>query len=318
MATMLTHDTLDAVLVEARERGASALWTATNRSSPEPAPSAIPFVWKYAELRALLLRAADLISAEESQRRVLRLDNPGLASGRTTDTLFAGLQCILSGERAPSHRHTPFALRLVLEGNGAYTSVDGERLWMEPGDLILTPSWSYHDHGKIGDGPMIWLDGLDTPLFRFMGIGFQEKWAAASETLTDAAPDTNLRFPWIEMRARLDAEPGSYATLPYLDRYTGSQIGKTIGARAERLSGGVRSPRRRMTASNVFNVIAGRGRSIIGTTTLEWEPGDTFAVPAWYPHAHEALGTETAYLFSYSDRPMLESLGLYREDPAGP
>jgi gentisate 1,2-dioxygenase len=314
---MLTNDTLDAVLAQARERGASALWTATNRPSRQPAPGAIPYVWKYAELRPLLLRAADLISAEEAQRRVFRLDNPGLDPGRTTDTLFAGLQCILSGERAPAHRHTPFALRLVLEGSGAYTSVDGERLWMEPGDLILTPSWRYHDHGKIGDGPMIWLDGLDVPLFRFMGIAFQEAWTAARETLTDAPPDSNLRFPWAEMRSRLDTEPGPYAAIPYLDRYTGAHIGKTIGARAERLSGGLRSPRRRTTACNIFNVIAGRGRSTIGTTTLEWGPGDTFAVPAWYPHMHEALGTEAAYLFSYSDRPMLESLGLYREEPVG-
>jgi gentisate 1,2-dioxygenase len=314
---MLTTDTLDAVLAQASDLGASALWAATNRPPREPAPAAIPFVWKYAALRSLLLRAAELISAEEAQRRVLRLDNPGLESGRTTDTLFAGLQCILAGERAPAHRHTPFALRLVLEGTGAYTSVDGERLWMEPGDLILTPSWRYHDHGKIGDGPMIWLDGLDIPLFRFMGITFQEAWTVARETLTDAPPDSNLRFSWVDMRARLDAELGPYAALPYLDRYTGAQISKTIGARAERLSGGVRSPGRRMTASNIFNVIAGRGRTIVGATTLEWEQGDTFAVPAWYPHAHEALGAETAYLFSYSDRPMLESLGIYREDAVG-
>jgi gentisate 1,2-dioxygenase len=310
---MLTRDSLDTVLAQARESGASALWTATNRASRQPAPSAIPYIWKYEVLRALLLRAADFITAEEAQRRVFRLDNPGLESGRTTDTLFAGLQCILSGERAPAHRHTPFALRLVIEGNGAYTSVDGERIWMEPGDLILTPSWRYHDHGKTGEGPMIWLDGLDTPLFRYMGIAFQEAWTAARESLADAPPDSNLRFPWVEMRARLDSEPGPYAMLFYLDRYTGAQIGKTIGARAERIAGGVRSPGRRMTASNIFNVIAGSGHTTIGSTTVEWEPGDTFAVPAWYPHTHEAHGTETAYLFSYSDRPMLESLGLYRE-----
>lgn len=315
---MLTRDTLDAVLAEAHDNGASALWTATNRATAEPTPSAVPHLWKYAVLRELLLRAAALITAEQAQRRVLRLDNPALESGRTTDTLFAGLQCILSGERAPAHRHTPFALRLVLEGNGAYTSVDGERIWMEPGDLILTPSWRYHDHGKIGEGPMIWLDGLDTPLFRFMGIAFQEAWKAARESLADAPPDSNLHFPWLEMRARLDREPGPYAMLPYLDRFTGAQISKTIGARAERIAPGVRSRGRRMTASNVFNVIAGRGRSTIGSTTLEWEAGDTFAVPAWYPHAHEALGAETAYLFSYSDRPMLESLGLYREGAVEP
>src|SRR5258708_19137673 len=148
---MLIRDSIEAVIDEARGLGASALWTATNRTSSQPTPLAVPHVWKYAPLRALLLRAADLISAEQAQRRVFRLNNPGLEPGRTSDTLFAGLQCILPGERAPAHRHTPFALRFVIEGAGAYTSVDGERLWMEPGDLILTPSWRYHDHGKVGD-----------------------------------------------------------------------------------------------------------------------------------------------------------------------
>jgi gentisate 1,2-dioxygenase len=311
---MLTSDSLDAVIAEAGALGTSPLWTATNRTSPQPAPHAVPHVWTYAPLRALLLRAADFISAEDAQRRVLRLNNPGCEVGRTTDTLFAGLQCIMPGEHAPAHRHTPFALRLVIEGNGAYTSVDGERLWMEPGDLILTPSWRFHDHGKVGDGPMIWLDGLDVPLFQFLRIGFQEPWTAARETLTDAAPDTNLRYPWPEMRARLDAEPGPYAALPYIDRYTGGPIGRTVGARAERLDGGLRAPRRRMTASQIYNVIAGHGHSRIGDTTLAWGPGDTFAVPAWFAHEHEADAGESAYLFSYSDRPMLESLGLYREE----
>lgn len=311
---MLTSDSIEAVLGEAGALGASALWTSNNRTPAEPVPRAVPHVWKYAPLRALLLRAADLITAEQAQRRVFRLDNPGLEGGRSTDTLFAGLQCILAGERAPAHRHTPFALRLVLEGSGAYTSVDGERLWMTPGDLILTPSWRYHDHGNVGEGPMIWLDGLDTPLFQHLRIGFQEPWFAAREALNDAPADTNLRYPWLEMRTRLEAEPGPYAALPYLDRATGSAIGKTIGARAERLAGGLRSPRRRMTASQIYNVIAGHGRSRIGDAVLEWGPGDTFAIPAWFVHDHEADRDESAYLFSYNDRPMLESLGLYREE----
>jgi gentisate 1,2-dioxygenase len=309
-----TADSIEAVIEEARDLGTSALWTATNRTSPRPTPCAVPYLWKYAPLRALLLRAADLITAEQAQRRVLRLDNPGCEAGRTTDTLFAGLQCIIQGERAPAHRHTPAALRLVIEGSGAYTSVDGVRLWMEPGDLILTPSWRFHDHGKDSSGPMIWLDGLDVPLFRFLRIGFQEPWMDARETLVDAPPDSDLRFPWTAMRARLDAEPGPYAALPYLNRNTGNPIGRTMGARAERIDPPLRTLRRRTTASQVFTVLGGSGRSRIGDVELAWDPGDTFAVPAWFAHEHEALGKEPAYLFSYNDRPMLQSLGLYREE----
>ena len=53
-----------------------------------------------------------------------------------------------------------------MEGTGAYTAVDGERLYMEPGDLILTPSWAWHDHGNETKEPVVWMDGLDIPLIR--------------------------------------------------------------------------------------------------------------------------------------------------------
>ena len=313
---MLT-DSLEAVLRQAADLAAFPLWTATDRTPPSPVPRAIPFVWPYAPLRELLLQASDLITAEEARRRVFKLINPGAGGSCTTDTLFAGLQCILQGERAPAHRHTPFALRFVIEGNGAFTSVDGERLWMEPGDLILTPSWTYHDHQKDGPGPLIWLDGLDVPLFAFLRIGFQENWSPARATLADAQPDTSLRFPWPEMRARLLGEPGPYAVAPYLHRLTGAPISRTIGARAERLDRGTITPRRRMTASHIINVIAGHGRTCIAEQVLEWGPGDTIAIPAWHVHAHENTGDETAFFFAYSDRPMLENLGLYREDVPG-
>jgi gentisate 1,2-dioxygenase len=313
---MLT-DSIEEVLRQAAEYSAYPLWTATDRTPPSPIPRAIPHVWPYAPLRELLLRASNLISAEEARRRVFRLTNPGTNGSLTTDTLFAGLQCILQGERAPAHRHTPFALRFVIEGDGAFTSVDGERLWMEPGDLILTPSWTYHDHQKDGPGALIWLDGLDVPLFQFLRIGFQENWSPARSTLVDAQPDSSLRFPWSEMRTRLLAEPGPYAVLPYLHRLTGAPIGRTIGARAERLDRGLVTPRRRHTASHILNVIAGHGRSRVGEHVLEWGPGDTIAIPAWQVHSHENAGDQTAYLFAYSDRPMLENLGLYREDASG-
>lgn len=311
---MLTKDTLETVIAKARERGAQPLWLATDRTPPEPAPRAIPFVWAYGPLRDLLVEASALITADEARRRVFRLVNPALEGSHTTDTLFGGLQCIMPGERAPAHRHTPMALRFVLEGSRAYTTVDGDRLWMEPGDLILTPSWTFHDHGHEGEGPMIWLDGLDVPLFQFLRIGFQDNWTPARDGVVDAAPDSNLRYPWTEMRERLENEPGPYAALPYLHRMTGGPISKTIGARAERIEAGVTTPLRRMTASQIYNVVAGHGRTRVADTMLEWGPGDTLAIPAWQPHQHEARGDETAFLFSYNDRPLLENLGLYREN----
>jgi hypothetical protein len=61
------------------------------------------------------------------------------------------MRLLLPGEIAPSHRHTASAILLIVEGRGAYTSVDGERTPMEPGDFVITPSWTSHDHGNPGD-----------------------------------------------------------------------------------------------------------------------------------------------------------------------
>src|SRR6185295_19156731 len=129
---------------------------------PEPQPASVPALWKYSELRPLLLEGAALITVEEAQRRVLILANPGLRGvPQITQSLYAGMLLILPGEIAPSHRHVSSALRFVIESKGAYTAVDGERTTMHPGDFILTPSWTFHDHGNEGNTPAIWLDGLD-------------------------------------------------------------------------------------------------------------------------------------------------------------
>ena len=309
---MTPLDSLEQILETAERHGARALWR-TERTPPAPAPRAVPFIWKWATMRELLLGASRLITAEETARRAFRFVNPGL-TGSCTDTLYAGLQCILQGERAPAHRHTAFALRFVMEGSGAYTSVGGERLLMEPADLILTPSWRYHDHQKDSEGAMIWLDGLDVPLFQFLRIGFQDAWAPAREALPEAPPDTNLRYPWSEMRARLCLERGDYAVRPYLDRLNGGPISRTLGARAERLDAGSRSPRRKETCSHVYACIEGRGTARVNDTTLRWEKGDVFAIPSWHWYELENTGTESAFLFSYSDRPLIDALGLFRED----
>ncbi|MGH8798338.1 MAG: cupin domain-containing protein, partial [Caldimonas sp.] len=135
--------------------------------------------WRYAEVRPHLMRAGELISAAEAVRRVLILENPALrGQSSITQSLYAGLQLILPGEVAPSHRHTQSALRFIVEGRGAYTAVDGERATMAPGDFIITPSWTWHDHGSDADGPVVWLDGLDIPLVRFLDAGFAENYPA--------------------------------------------------------------------------------------------------------------------------------------------
>src|SRR5919204_5386737 len=143
--------------------------------TPEPTTSCLPALWRYDEVRPHLMQAGGLITAQEAQRRVLILENPGLRGQATiTGSLFAGLQLILPGEVAPAHRHTQSALRFIIEGHGAYTAVDGERTYMSPGDFVITPSWTWHDHGNDSDRPMVWLDGLDIPLVSLLDAGFME------------------------------------------------------------------------------------------------------------------------------------------------
>jgi gentisate 1,2-dioxygenase len=131
---------------------------------PQPDSPCVPALWKFADVKPYLARAGELISAEEAVRRVLILENPALR-GRSciTQSLYAGLQLILPGEIAPSHRHTQSALRFVVDGRRAWTAVDGERTTMQPGDFIITPNWTWHDHGnpraEEGGEPVVWLDG---------------------------------------------------------------------------------------------------------------------------------------------------------------
>ena len=163
--------------------------------TPEPVSSAAVWRWRYDELRPWLMRAGEMISAKEAERRVLILENPGLpGQSRITNTLYAGLQLILPGEVAPSHRHTQSALRFIIEGDGAYTAVDGERASMSRGDLILTPSWTWHDHGNETDTPTVWLDGLDIPVAQFLDASFVERYPEASQPVSRPPGDSAARY----------------------------------------------------------------------------------------------------------------------------
>ena len=165
------------------EHSMTPLWEVLASLVPfEPRSPCVPAIWRYAQVRPWLMESGRLISAQEAVRRVLILENPGLpGSSGVTQSLYAGLQLILPGEVAPSHRHTQSALRLIVEGSGAYTAVEGERAVMHPGDFIITPSWTWHDHGNPAAGPVVWLDGLDIPMVRFFDAGFSENYAQESQ-----------------------------------------------------------------------------------------------------------------------------------------
>lgn len=310
---------------------------------PTPRTAARPAVWRFDAVRPVLMEAGRLVTAHEAERRVLVLENPGLrGQSRITPSLYAGLQLILPGEIAPAHRHTQSALRLVLDGEGAYTAVDGERTTMHRGDFIITPAWTFHDHGNEGTRPVIWLDGLDIPIVEFLGAGFQEKGGADVQAVTRPEGDALARYgsnmvpvdyapraidptrvfvyPYAQTRRALEAvasgpvDPHHGWKLRYVNPATGASPMPTIGAFATRLPRGFETRAVRSTDATIWVCLEGEGQADVGGEGLEFTPGDVFVVPSWQPLRLQAR--RDAILFSYSDRPVQQALGLWREDKA--
>ena len=317
--------------------------------TPEPRVASKPQLWHYDGLRELLLESAGLISAEEAERRVLILENPGLpGTSAITETLFAGLQLVMPGEIAPSHRHSPAALRFILEGEGAYTAVDGEKLPMHPGDFIVTPSWSWHDHGHHGSGPFVWLDVLDLPQVRNAGAIFFEEYPdlrypesrppkdsfyrygvnmIPAEHATSDTKSPLLSYPYEQTRKALEhlkqyspLDPCHGLKMEFIDPTTGGAAIPTISTFIQLLPAGFKSAAYRSTDGTVFCVVEGTGTIKFGSgserTEFRYAPRDIFAVPCWQTYGIAA--DEETVLFSASDRATQAQLGLWREQRGNP
>jgi gentisate 1,2-dioxygenase len=321
------------------------LWESLHNLVPkEPRPQALAAIWKYAGIRDLVMQAGAVISAEEAVRRVLVLENPGLpGKSSITPALYAGLQLILPGEVAPSHRHTQSALRFIVEGRGAWTAVNGERTTMHPGDFIITPSWTWHDHGnpevEEGGEPVVWLDGLDIPIVGALDAGFAESYPERTQPVLRSEGDSFARFghnmapvrhvasnptspifsyPYERSREALDTlyrngelDEWDGIKLRYLNPVTGGWPMPTIATFMQLLPAGFTGKTYRSTDATVYCVVEGEGSVRIGEETFAFAPHDVFVVPSWQPVSLEA-GSECV-LFSYSDRPVLSALNLLRE-----
>lgn len=315
------------------------LWEYKNPSVPRT--PAVPVHWRWGDVRPHLIQSGDIISEAEAHRRVLVLENPGLRGGQAaTRTLYAGLQLIRPGEVAPNHRHTQAALRFVLEGEGAYTAIAGERSPMRPGDFVVTPSWSWHDHGNEGGGDVIWLDVLDSPLVAFLGAEFRENAPDDMQRPARPAGDSSARFgagllpmghtpgrqaspvlnySYARSRAALEAlaRAGGVDTchgikMQYINPVSGGPAMPSIATFLQLLPKGFSGVPYRSTDAAIYAVAEGTGRSVVGNDTFDWGPRDVFVVPSWVRHTHEARSD--AVLFSASDRPVHQKLDVWREE----
>lgn len=308
---------------------------------PQPKSACMAALWHYDDLRPFILEAGQLITAKEAERRVLILENPGMpGQSRITTSLYAGLQLILPGEVAPAHRHTQSALRFVVEGSGAFTAVDGEKAIMEEGDFVITPSWTWHDHGNDSAKPMVWMDGLDIPLIQSLDCSFMERAAEDSQPLSKPVGDSLARYgagllpvdyepqsrtspifnyPYrrtreaLETMRRVEAWDACHGLkMQYVNPATGDYAMPTIGSFMQLLPKGFNGERYRATDATVFSIVEGEGYSMVGEERFDWVKRDTFVVPSWVPYSHHAPKGD-AVLFSFSDRPVQKKLGLWRE-----
>jgi gentisate 1,2-dioxygenase len=300
--------------------GMKPLWERVMRLKPGTA--AQPAIWRWSDARPLLMRACELITAKQAERRVLMLENPALP-GTTfiTPSLYAGLQAILPGEIAPTHRHTPNALRFIVDGEGAYTAVDGERVMMRPGDFVVTPGWAWHDHGNMGARPVVWLDGLDIAFANLFGAHFREDYPEEAQAATRTQGDSFLSYPFERTRAALerlsqsgDPHPSHGWKLRYSNPRTGGQPFPTMAAFMQWLPEGFAGRNCRSTDGAVYCVVEGRGSVEIAGSPFDFAPHDVFVVPSW--ELHRFAAHTDCVIFSYSDRAAQEALGFWREADA--
>jgi gentisate 1,2-dioxygenase len=289
-----------------------------NKATPslwrEPHKTFRPAHWPYDAAKAALDAAGRLINTDLAERRNLILFNPFEGNTyATVSTLVAAYQMIMPGEIAREHRHTPNALRLVLDAEpGCYTVVDGEKIPMSPGDVVLTPNWSSHGHGNDGRAKGYWLDFLDVPLVQLLEPMFFEHVEAG--TAKPRSQTHSLVFPWSETVRRLNESKRDSAKSSYTEIELGNPALNTVGLYMIELVPNVKTRSFRTTANNIYSVARGSGKTVVDGEEFQWTRGDVVAAPAWRSHFHEA--SDDAVLLRVTDEPVMKQLGFLRTESA--
>jgi gentisate 1,2-dioxygenase len=325
------------------------------RFTPTPVSAAVPFSWSYADARERLMRLSSLLTAEEAERRNINFVNPALKDfmpAATLPTLRGGIQLLLPNEQAYSHRHSANAFRLVFEApeTGAYTNVEGHRLPMSMGDLILTPNWTWHDHHNEGTSQVIWYDGLDILFAYWMGAVFYEEMVDVTgeeyqartqqaEAVTgdygaglmhrrrmypEHIPASNnalIYYPYKNARALLaelarlnthDANDG--IVVEYVNPASGGPAFPTMGLSMRWIDAHSETVAMHRTENVVFVTMEGSVTfNLPDNRTVTTAAFDVTAIPSWVPYSIRNASAEPAVLFTQSDCPVFRALGFYRE-----
>ncbi|HEY6197954.1 MAG TPA: cupin domain-containing protein [Candidatus Binatia bacterium] len=320
------------------------LWNSDARLfTKDPKTMVQPCVWKWADIESSLREAGDLVGlGGKVERRTLRLQNPGLKQLQgqkhaTTHTIHMSVQLLKPGELASSHRHNFGAFRFVARGRGAYTVVDGEQFFMEPGDLILNPPMTWHGHGNESE-PIMWLDGLDYPLILSLQVLTWEPFPGDFQPIKESFKSTGhrlgmvrplwekaagpLAYKWSETYRTLknleasEGSPFDGIALEFVNPADGGHTFPTMSCGVQMLRPGEITQTHRHNSSTIYHAFRGSGVTTIDGKKYEWNEGDCFVVPLWSWHCHQnASKREEAILFSVNDQPTLEALKLYREEP---
>jgi gentisate 1,2-dioxygenase len=271
---------------------------------PQPVPKFRPAVWRFADAKRALDASHNMVPAEQTERRNLIMVNPIEGNTyATTRHLVAAYQCVMAGDTARTHRHSAAALRLVLAGQaGTYTVVNGARIDMAPGDVVLTPAWCWHGHANESSETSYWIDFLDIPFIQLTEAMFFEPYPAGGlEPISQRGPSP-MRIPSGE--ALGGGREGKTVDVA-------KDVMPTIGLKLIREPKGGRVERGRSTTNHIYAVVSGQARlSAEGGFEETLAPGDVAAMPCWHAHAIEAV--EDAVVFQVSDEPLLTKLGLAR------
>lgn len=335
---------LEAYYKELENLGAGALWTVANDIEPwEPKSNSVPMLWKYDDLRDLVLKSSELVTPEQAGRRVVYLVNDKRKDvAAVVGWLYSGIQITRPGESTSAHKHKASALRFIMEGEGGYTVVDGNKITFEVNDFVITPNSTWHEHGVDPNGKTcIWQDGLDIPLINaleandyavfdgkqpldvplnYSPINYGTAGIIPADKVWDKPYSPLFKFSWkkvypalVEASKSNKINPFDGVIMQYSNPMTGGHVMQTMGAAMQLLPAGFKGKAHKHTGSFVYQCAKGKGYTIIDGKRFDWKTRDIFCVPSWAWHEHHnASETEDACLFNFNDLPVIEKLGLYQ------